>query len=123
MTSVFDSVKPTVPVRRLPTVLEAVPWLPGDNVPGVTEVVCDVGCCPPVRGLIETLEGDMYIQPGYWVITGVDGEQWGVRPDIFHKTYEFVQPTAEQCCEVNDGYECPNPTQHFLKTDWDYGDA
>ncbi|HEL2125417.1 TPA: hypothetical protein TY895_001609 [Streptococcus suis] len=35
---------------------------------------------------IETLEGTMKD----WVITGVDGERYPVKPDIFAKTYEIL---------------------------------
>ena len=39
---------------------------------------------------IKTLEGDMKVSPGDWVITGVNGEKWAVKPDIFEKTYDIV---------------------------------
>jgi hypothetical protein len=37
---------------------------------------------------IETLEGTMTANPGDWIITGVNGEQYPCKPDIFEKTYE-----------------------------------
>lgn len=37
---------------------------------------------------IETLEGIMKGNPGDWIITGVNGEQYPCKPDIFEKTYE-----------------------------------
>ena len=39
---------------------------------------------------IETLEGKMHADPGDWIITGVNGEQYPCKPDIFEKTYEPV---------------------------------
>ena len=39
---------------------------------------------------IETLEGVMHASPGDWIITGVNGEQYPCKPDIFEKTYEAV---------------------------------
>lgn len=39
---------------------------------------------------IHTLEGDMKASPGDWIITGVDGEQYPCKPDIFEKTYQRV---------------------------------
>ena len=39
---------------------------------------------------IETLEGIMYASPGDWIITGVNGEKYPCKPDIFEKTYEPV---------------------------------
>mgnify|MGYP000130347980 FL=1 len=40
--------------------------------------------------IIKTLEGDMRAQRGDWIITGVNGEQYPCKPDIFDKTYERV---------------------------------
>ena len=41
--------------------------------------------------IIETLEGDMIASKGDWIVTGFDGEQYPVKPDIFKKTYELVK--------------------------------
>lgn len=40
--------------------------------------------------LIETLEGSMEAQPGDWVVTGVKGEIYPCKPDIFERTYELA---------------------------------
>jgi len=37
---------------------------------------------------IETLEGRMNVEIGDWVITGVKGERYPCKPDIFEQTYE-----------------------------------
>lgn len=39
---------------------------------------------------IHTLEGDMFLKPGDWIITGVKGERYPCKPDIFEQTYEKV---------------------------------
>ena len=39
---------------------------------------------------IETLEGVMTASPGDWIITGVNGEKYPCKNDIFEKTYEPV---------------------------------
>lgn len=39
---------------------------------------------------ITTLEGRMHASIGDWIITGVNGEQYPCKPDIFEKTYEPV---------------------------------
>ena len=39
---------------------------------------------------IETLEGVMHAEPGDWIITGVNGERYPCKLDIFEKTYEPV---------------------------------
>jgi len=41
-----------------------------------------------VELVIHTLEGDMLARPGDYVITGVNGEQYPCKEDIFLKTYE-----------------------------------
>lgn len=40
--------------------------------------------------IIHTLEGDMRANVGDWIITGLRGEQYPCKPDIFEKTYEPV---------------------------------
>lgn len=40
---------------------------------------------------IETLEGTMVGEIGDWLITGVQGEQYPCKPDIFEETYEPVE--------------------------------
>lgn len=44
---------------------------------------------------IETLEGAMKASPGDWIITGVNGEKYPCKPDIFEKTYEKVETVSE----------------------------
>lgn len=39
---------------------------------------------------ISTLEGTMVAEPGDWIITGVKGEKYPCKPDIFEMTYEKV---------------------------------
>ena len=40
---------------------------------------------------IETLEGIMKANAGDYIITGVNGEQYPCKPDIFEKTYEAAE--------------------------------
>jgi len=42
---------------------------------------------------IETLEGNMYLTDGDYVIKGVNGEFYPCKPEIFEKTYEVVDAT------------------------------
>jgi hypothetical protein len=50
------------------------------------------------HGWIDTLEGGHIVCPGDWVITGVQGERYPCKPDIFAATYEAVSeaPQAPQ---------------------------
>ncbi len=43
-----------------------------------------------ITAWITTLEGDMFILPGDYVIKGVDGEFYPCKPGIFWKTYEEI---------------------------------
>jgi hypothetical protein len=40
------------------------------------------------HGWIDTLEGGFIVCPGDWIVTGVRGEYYPVKNDIFAKTYE-----------------------------------
>jgi hypothetical protein len=42
------------------------------------------------HGWIDTLEGGHIVCPGDWIITGVKGERYPCKPDIFAATYEAV---------------------------------
>lgn len=42
-------------------------------------------------GYIETLEGKMHVMAGDWIITGVKGERYPCKPDIFEATYEAAE--------------------------------
>lgn len=44
-----------------------------------------------VEVIISTLEGEMKASPGDWIITGINGEKYPCKPDIFEKTYEPVK--------------------------------
>lgn len=46
---------------------------------------------------IETLEGIMHASVGDYIITGVDGEQYPCKPQIFEKTY--------QSADIPDGWD------------------
>jgi len=49
-----------------------------------------------VHGWIDTLEQGHRVCPGDWIITGVKGERYPCKPDIFAATYEpAAQPSAQ----------------------------
>jgi len=74
--------------RKKPIVIEAVQY-----EARTFDGVCD-GCsthrAPEVDPHIHTLEGVMIVSPGDWIITGVQGERYPCKPDIFEATYEAV---------------------------------
>ena len=61
---------------KKPVVVEAVQWFAEGDHPAV------------ISGCIQTLEGQMRVSPGDWIITGVNGEHYPCKPDVFEKTYE-----------------------------------
>jgi len=59
------------------------------NVPG--EKPCEVcGLAHHVHGWIDTLEAGHRVCPGDYIITGVKGERYPIKPDIFFETYEVI---------------------------------
>jgi len=87
--------------RKRPVVIEAMRWTP-DQFPEVGAVIgwlmaagCDFrhpsGTGGTTTLAIRTLEGEMLTQPGDWIIRGVKGEFYPVKPDIFLATYEAVE--------------------------------
>lgn len=53
---------------------------------------CKIAGINPETGkfTIKTLEGDMIAEVGDWIIKGINGEFYPIKPDIFEKTYEKV---------------------------------
>jgi hypothetical protein len=76
--------------RKKPIIVEAEQWFPGKEVAGVVVPVPGDG-----QPYIPTLEGAMYLSPGDWIITGVAGERYPCKPDIFKATYERVLDDAD----------------------------
>ena len=68
--------------RKKPVVIEATQWFKKGDHPAV------------FRGefsgepMIMTLEGPLFVDVGDWIITGVKGEHYPCKPDIFAATYE-----------------------------------
>lgn len=71
--------------RKKPVVIEATQWFKMGDHPAVYEGGLS-GCY-----FVETLEGEHRVRPGDWIITGVKGEHYPCKPDIFTMTYEPVE--------------------------------
>lgn len=84
--------------RKRPVVIEAEQWFPGKPVEGVEPVsdggVNEQGMGFEAYGVVQTLEGPHIAKPGDWIITGVKGERYPCKPDIFALTYEPVDEQA-----------------------------
>ena len=88
--------------RKKPVLVEAVQWFPGAHIEGVTEVAEMGAGAPESHGEIETLEGKMIVSCGDWVITGVMGEKYPCKPDIFAKTYELAECKEKEINSIHD---------------------
>ena len=107
--------------RKKPVVIEATQWFkngdhPDDfaNIPHPMGKAYEVGegevvryyrvplgdgqktcehCGKPMHshGWIDTLEGGHIVCPSDWIITGVEGERYPCKPDIFEATYDPVE--------------------------------
>ena len=74
--------------RKKPVEIEAVQWFkPGDH-PAVVMKSDPLRYADTGVPWIETLEGGHVVTPGDWIITGVKGEHYPCKPDIFELTYE-----------------------------------
>lgn len=77
--------------RKKPVVIEAVQWFkPGDH-PAVVMKAGHNRYADEGVPWVETLEGGHIVTPGDWIITGVKGEHYPCKPDIFAATYEPVE--------------------------------
>lgn len=76
--------------RKKPVVVSAVQWHKVGDHPAVREYR---SYDPDMagHGWIVTLEGGHIVTPGDWIITGVQGEHYPCKPDIFLATYEQVE--------------------------------
>lgn len=86
-------------VRKKPVIIEAVQWNKMGDHPAVLEVekgpyisipeTCSK-CGKPMKehGFIDTLEDGHIVCPTDWIMTGVKGENYPIKDDIFRETYE-----------------------------------
>ena len=85
--------------RKKPVVIEATQWFKDGDHPKVMKAGLQAllkacmhcGEMLPDHGLIDTLEGRHIVCSGDWIITGVKGEHYPCKPDIFEATYEEVE--------------------------------
>ena len=76
--------------RKKPVVIEATQWFKNGDHPAV---YTKRDSASDLWGYIKTLEGEHVVTPGDWIITGVKGEHYPCKPDIFEMTYEKVEQT------------------------------
>lgn len=76
--------------RKKPVVIDAVQWFKDGDHPAVKAWHRGGNVYKNGTPLIETPEGEHRVTPGDWIITGVAGEHYPCKPDIFAATYEEV---------------------------------
>ena len=92
--------------RKKPVIVEAIQWFKEGDHPAVIaeakghtglyvseswqEHMKEQGYPYGVHYIIKTLEGDMQVSVGDWIIEGVKGEVYPCKPDIFNMTYEPI---------------------------------
>jgi len=84
--------------RKKPVVIEATQWFKMGDHPMVYEVMGKpkeingwIRIVPTGKYAIKTLEGHHIVSSGDWIITGVKGEHYPCKPDIFEMTYEVAE--------------------------------
>ena len=77
--------------RKKPVIIEAVQWFKDGDHPAVRIHQHGGQVLVNGRAYIDTLEGPLLVTPGDWIITGVKGEHYPCKPDIFAATYEAVE--------------------------------
>ena len=81
--------------RKKPVTIDAVPYEPGLEDGWIWDghfyaKHSPMPASPDRKPAIATLEGPMVISPGDMIITGVKGERYPCKPDIFALTYEVA---------------------------------
>lgn len=99
--------------RKKPVVIEAEQF---DGTPESAETLCskfasNVWAETDPKGnylgrlIVGTREGNMVASPGDWIITGVQGERYPCKPDIFEATYERVSDNYRVAPLALDGWD------------------
>ncbi|MED0737871.1 hypothetical protein [Aneurinibacillus thermoaerophilus] len=76
--------------RKKPVVIEAIETFNGMDIAELKAFAGDAFIITKDGYFIRTLEGDMRIDAGDYIIKGVKGEFYPCKPDIFEATYERV---------------------------------
>jgi len=84
--------------RKKPVEIQAYQWDLTVDDPDVFVYTCKDGhkecesCGTPLEshGWIQTLEGGYIVCPGDFIVKGIQGEKYPVKPNIFHETYDSV---------------------------------
>ena len=78
--------------RKKPVIVQAIKYKKGME-DGFDRVRVKTGKITKyiTKPYVNTLEGKQYVTEDYYIVTGVRGERYPVRADIFEETYEKVE--------------------------------
>ena len=81
--------------RKKPIIIEAMQFTSKTKGEVLKWVSCPIEYCDIMDDgnqlfKIKTLEGDMMVINGDWIIKGVNGEFYPCKPDIFEKSYDRI---------------------------------
>jgi hypothetical protein len=95
--SPVTDVQQAVPVageyRKTATIRASQWWKMGDH-PAVREYD-DIDGTGNTVPWVDTLEGGHVVTPGDWIATGIQGEHWPIKADVFATTYAPVDPAMD----------------------------
>jgi len=91
--------------RKRPVTIDAIQFVDAPSADRIRAafgdaIRFDIGCL-----LIDTLEGQMRAELGDWIVRGVRGECYPVKPDIFAETYEPATPQPADRAALRDRIE------------------
>lgn len=87
--------------RKKPVVIQATQWFKDGDHPAVIRKTAPNRHADEGIPWVATLEGWHIVTPGDWIITGVKGEHYPCKPDIFEMTYEPAALDTAQPVQVN----------------------
>ena len=77
-----DTIGPMARYMKKQVAMDAVQWFRRGDHPAVLSEPDE-----EATGHIDTPEGRLRVEPGDWIITGIAGEHYPCKPDIFEKLY------------------------------------
>lgn len=77
-----DTIGPMARYMKKQVAVDAVQWFRRGDHPAVLSEPDE-----EATGHIDTPEGRLRVEPGDWIITGIAGEYYPCKPDIFEKLY------------------------------------
>lgn len=101
--------------RKRPVVVEDIQWT-GENYRDIWEFAGKkiVHYFQEAEVLmVRTLEGDMFVSRGDYIVKGIRGEFYPCKPDVFQETYEDAEETST-CTATNQPCSMcqPGPFDH-----------